>query len=115
MSGRRLRNTVRKTLLDNGFTSNVTVVIAGLSNTYSDYVTTFEEYQVLQTLLGRSSFEFAYNIASVQVQRYEGASTDYGPYTLDAYLQEFGKLAVLLAKVCNQSIIVVCGHTRLGT
>lgn len=77
MSGRRLRNTVRKTLLDNGFPSNVTVVIAGLSNTYSDYVTTFEEYQV---------------------QRYEGASTDYGPYTLDAYLQEFGKLAVLLAK-----------------
>lgn len=47
MSGRRLRNVVRKTLLDNGFPSNVSVVIAGLSNTYSDYVTTFEEYQVL--------------------------------------------------------------------
>ena len=50
MSGRRLRNVVRKTLLDNGFPSNVSVVIAGLSNTYSDYVTTFEEYQVLHVL-----------------------------------------------------------------
>ena len=58
MSGRRLRNTVRKTLLDNGFPSNVAVVIAGLSNTYSDYVTTFEEYQVLQTSLGQTGFAF---------------------------------------------------------
>lgn len=46
MSGRRLRNSVKKVLLENGFPSNVTIVIAGLSNTYSDYVTTFEEYQV---------------------------------------------------------------------
>ena len=46
MSGRRLRNSVKKVLVENGFTNDVTVVIAGLSNTYSDYVTTFEEYQV---------------------------------------------------------------------
>lgn len=46
MSGRRLRDSVKKVLLENGFPSDVTVVIAGLSNTYSDYVTTFEEYQV---------------------------------------------------------------------
>ena len=46
MSGRRLRESVKKVLLENGFPSGVTVVIAGLSNTYSDYVTTFEEYQV---------------------------------------------------------------------
>ena len=53
----------------------------------------------------------------MQVQRYEGASTDYGPYTLDAYLQEFGKLAVLLAKVHNQSIVVhgyVCNQFLQG-
>ena len=47
MSGRRLRDSVKKVLIANGFPSDVTVVIAGLSNTYSDYVTTFEEYQVI--------------------------------------------------------------------
>ncbi|KAF3448996.1 hypothetical protein FNV43_RR09720 [Rhamnella rubrinervis] len=47
-------------------------VPGGLTNTYSQYVTTFEEYQV---------------------QRYEGASTLYGPHTLEAYIQEFKKLA----------------------
>jgi len=46
--------------------SDVTVVLAGLTNTYSSYVTTFEEYAV---------------------QRYEGASTIFGPHTLDAYIQ----------------------------
>jgi neutral ceramidase len=45
---------------------DVRVVIAGLSNTYSSYITTFEEYQM---------------------QRYEGASTIFGPHTLDAYIQ----------------------------
>lgn len=42
------------------------LVIAGLTNTYASYITTFEEYGV---------------------QRYEGASTLYGPHTLDAYIQ----------------------------
>ena len=49
MAGRRLRDAV-KTALTSGsngeFDSNVHVVIAGLTNTYSQYVTTFEEYQV---------------------------------------------------------------------
>jgi hypothetical protein len=45
---------------------DVAVVIAGLTNTYSSYVTTFEEYAM---------------------QRYEGASTIFGPHTLDAYIQ----------------------------
>ena len=53
-------------------------MIAGLSNTYADYIVTPEEYSV---------------------QRYEGGSTIYGPYTLPAYIQEFNKLAVALAKV----------------
>ena len=34
-----------------------------------------------------------------QEQRYEGASTIYGPYTLMAYQQEFNKMAVAMAKV----------------
>lgn len=46
MSGRRTRDAVKKALISNGFPSDTKVVIAGLSNTYSDYVTTFEEYQV---------------------------------------------------------------------
>ncbi|WOL20515.1 neutral ceramidase-like isoform X1 [Canna indica] len=78
MAGRRLRDAVRTVLTGDGngkFGSNVHVVIAGLSNTYSQYVTTFEEYEV---------------------QRYEGASTLYGPHTLSAYIQEFKKLASAL-------------------
>ncbi|KAE8704520.1 Neutral ceramidase [Hibiscus syriacus] len=78
MVGRRLRDAV-KTVLTTGcnsrFGSNVRIVIAGLTNTYSQYVSTFEEYQV---------------------QRYEGASTLYGPHTLNAYIQEFKKLAEAL-------------------
>lgn len=49
MAGRRLRDAV-KTVLTTGankeFNSNVHVVIAGLTNTYSQYVTTFEEYKM---------------------------------------------------------------------
>ncbi|KAG8371451.1 hypothetical protein BUALT_Bualt13G0088900 [Buddleja alternifolia] len=78
MAGRRLRDAV-KTFLTSGaskeFGSNVHVVIAGLTNTYSQYVTTNEEYQI---------------------QRYEGASTLYGPHTLSGYIQEFKKLAAAL-------------------
>ncbi|KAK9291021.1 hypothetical protein L1049_009204 [Liquidambar formosana] len=78
MAGRRLRDAVRRELTSRAnreFGSNVHIVIAGLTNTYSQYVTTFEEYQM---------------------QRYEGASTLYGPHTLSAYIQEFKKLAAAL-------------------
>ncbi|OMO86062.1 Neutral/alkaline nonlysosomal ceramidase [Corchorus capsularis] len=80
MSGRRLRDAVKTVLTSSGngeFGSNIHVVIAGLTNTYSQYVATFEEYEV---------------------QRYEGASTLYGPHTLSAYIQEFQKLANALIK-----------------
>ncbi|KAL8202173.1 hypothetical protein R6Q57_011320 [Mikania cordata] len=74
MAGRRLREAVKEVMTTSGDkdNSNLHVVIAGLTNTYSQYVTTFEEYQI---------------------QRYEGASTLYGPHTLNAYIQEFKKLA----------------------
>ena len=49
MSGQRLKNTIKRTPLDNGFSGKVYVVIAGLSNTYSGYVTTYEEYQVARS------------------------------------------------------------------
>ena len=47
MAGRRLRDAVKTVLTSSGeFNSNVHVVLAGLTNTYSQYVTTFEEYEV---------------------------------------------------------------------
>lgn len=48
------------------------VIISGLSNSYSNYVTTPAEYQQ---------------------QHYEGASTLFGPYTFSAYLQIFDELS----------------------
>ena len=35
----------------------------------------------------------------LQVQRYEGASTVFGPHTLQAYINQFTKLSEYLAKV----------------
>ncbi|KAF5190568.1 Neutral ceramidase [Thalictrum thalictroides] len=80
MAGRRLREAVKKTLIQNGngeFNKNTQVVIAGLTNTYSQYIATYEEYKQ---------------------QRYEASSTLYGPHTLSAYIQEFNKLALAIAK-----------------
>lgn len=97
MAGRRLRQTgaqlqrpcfrrtddrvsivaVLDTLVKAGFaTADTHVVISGLSNQYSHYVTTREEYGA---------------------QRYEGASTMFGPFTLAAYQQRFAALALALA------------------
>ncbi|MEQ2291906.1 Neutral ceramidase, partial [Ameca splendens] len=77
MSGRRLRNVVKEELESVGTFSNTEVVIAGLSNIYTHYITTYEEYQV---------------------QRYEGASTIYGPHTLTAYLHKYRELAKAIAQ-----------------
>ena len=75
MAGRRLRNAV-KSILEKGKIvapgQKVHVTIAGLANNYASYITTFEEYQA---------------------QRYEAASTIFGPHTLDGYIQEFSRLA----------------------
>jgi len=49
MAGRRLRDAVRTVLATAStgeFDEGVHIVIAGLTNTYSQYVTTYEEYQV---------------------------------------------------------------------
>ena len=70
MCGRRLKNAVKSKM-----TGISSVVIAGLSNAYAGYVTTKEEYDT---------------------QNYEGASTHFGPYTLNAFTQEFTKLAEAL-------------------
>lgn len=70
-AGRRLKETVRS-----AFGPGLThVVLSGYSNGYSGYVTTKEEYQE---------------------QYYEGASTMFGEYTLDAYQQNFKGLAAAM-------------------
>ncbi|XP_073541598.1 neutral ceramidase [Phyllobates terribilis] len=76
MSGRRLREAVKKELDPTG-AKDISVVVSGLSNVYTHYVTTFEEYQA---------------------QRYEAASTIYGPHTLSAYIQQFRGLAKAIAE-----------------
>ncbi|KAI0002253.1 Neutral/alkaline nonlysosomal ceramidase, partial [Russula compacta] len=77
MAGRRIRNAVRAWLTDNGIIGeDAYVVIAGPANTYAHYVTTPEEYDV---------------------QRYEGASTLFGRYTLDAYIDKYTSLVSHLA------------------
>ncbi|XP_037547223.1 neutral ceramidase [Nematolebias whitei] len=77
MSGRRLRQAVREELESEGTFKDTEVVIAGLSNIYTHYITTYEEYQV---------------------QRYEGASTIFGPHTLTAYLHKYRGLARAIAQ-----------------
>ncbi|ABW28489.1 neutral ceramidase, putative [Acaryochloris marina MBIC11017] len=71
MAGRRLRATVQAELKADY------LALATYANAFSQYITTFEEYQA---------------------QHYEGASTLYGPYTLMAYQQEFRKLALAMKR-----------------
>ncbi|XP_051679868.2 neutral ceramidase isoform X2 [Oryctolagus cuniculus] len=75
MSGRRLREAVQAEFASYGM-KNMTIVISGLCNVYTHYITTYEEYQA---------------------QRYEAASTIYGPHTLSAYIQLFRGLAKAIA------------------
>ena len=76
---RVIENTVSK-IEDIKQTYDFKVVIAGLSNVYTHYITTFEEYQM---------------------QKYEAASTIFGPHTLNAYLDQYAYLTEKLLKVRN--------------
>ncbi len=69
MAGRRLRETTL-TMFDDSDVKYL--ALATYANAYAGYITTKEEYEM---------------------QHYEGASTHFGPYTLKAYEQEFGRLA----------------------
>lgn len=74
MAGRRLKQTVLSEL-NKKLKPKQTfkhLALATYANEYTLYITTREEYEM---------------------QHYEGASNLYGPYTLEAYQQEFGKLA----------------------
>ncbi|KAI9739847.1 MAG: hypothetical protein M1818_004903 [Claussenomyces sp. TS43310] len=66
MSGRRWRAAVQAAAVNMSLTAaEPVVVLGGPANTYAHYLATEEEYGV---------------------QRYEGASTLYGPHTLNAYI-----------------------------
>ena len=77
---RRLKRVIEETISRVGKESDTEykVVLAGLSNIYTHYITTFEEYQL---------------------QRYEAASTIYGPHTLKAYVEQFNYLTKKILKV----------------
>jgi len=64
MAGRRLRDAVKMVLTsaDIGeFKGGVHVVIAGLTNTYSQYVTTYEEYEVQRYEVSLPLFRLGYD------------------------------------------------------
>lgn len=65
MSGRRWREAVAESAKSILSIDNPVVVIGGPANTYAHYIATEEEYSI---------------------QRYEGASTLFGPHTLAAYV-----------------------------
>lgn len=48
MAGRRLRRAVQATLLEKGGSEfqDAHIIIAGLTGSYSQYITTFEEYEM---------------------------------------------------------------------
>jgi neutral ceramidase len=71
MAGRRWRNAVQAAALDKGVvTGDSTVLLGGPANSYIHYITTEEEYNV---------------------QRYEGASTLFGPNTLNGLISLYTK------------------------
>lgn len=86
MAGRRMRKAVKDRILalSNPEDPEPHVIIAALSNVYTHYITTFEEYQV---------------------QRYEGASMIYGPHTFDAYMFQYPRLVENMLKVISLSFI----------
>lgn len=73
-AGRRLRAMIGAQLAESGVTR---VVLAGLANSYANYITTYDEYQK---------------------QHYEGGATTYGPHTLAAYMQIYSGLADALKR-----------------
>lgn len=71
MAGRRLRDAVKTVLSEakKEFNGSVHVVIAGLTNTYSQYITTFEEYEV-QRYEVSNIFLFKQNYAIQEIRKY---------------------------------------------
>uniref|UniRef100_H2YR12 Neutral ceramidase n=1 Tax=Ciona savignyi TaxID=51511 RepID=H2YR12_CIOSA len=71
MAGRRLKERLYNEAVSQGMAGDTKVVLAGLSNVYTHYITTPEEYNA---------------------QRYEAASTIFGPHTFQVYQQKYTDL-----------------------
>ncbi|KAH0536738.1 hypothetical protein FGG08_006410 [Glutinoglossum americanum] len=85
MSGRRWKEAIADAVSNTGIIGegvDPLVVLGGPANTYAHYITTEEEYCV---------------------QRYEGASTLYGPNTLNAYINISVSYVPYLATKANKS------------
>lgn len=91
MAGRRIRQTVLEVLEPQGIDQ---VIISGLSNDYVNYLTTREEYSI---------------------QQYEGASVQFGPWTLAAVQQESRRLAMSLAAITGNKTQPPAGPARTVT
>ncbi|BDA79403.1 neutral ceramidase [Leptospira kobayashii] len=68
MSSRRMKDTVKKVLGER----TKDLILSGLTNDFAGYITTTEEYST---------------------QQYEGGHTLHGPYSLNAFRQEYERLA----------------------
>lgn len=77
MAGRRMRRSISEAANNIKTDPDTKVVLAGMANAYTHYITTFEEYQV---------------------QRYEGGAVLYGPHTLAAYQRQYRRLTERLLK-----------------
>ncbi|KAH0623596.1 hypothetical protein JD844_006519 [Phrynosoma platyrhinos] len=101
MAGRRIREAI-KNEFEAHMTTEMNVVLSGLCNIYTHYITTYEEYQVCKlTALSQRLFLMS-NPFLTSVQRYEAASTIFGPHTLSAYIQLFRGLAKAIAEVIKR-------------
>jgi len=85
MAGRRLRESIENTLT-NLHRKVKYVALGTYANDYTQYITTKEEYDM---------------------QYYEGASTPFGPYTLDAYKQEFENLVANSVGKGDKNIVYI--------
>lgn len=106
MSGRRIKRAM-KSLLKKHYGNNIEIVITGLANQYAGYMTTREEYQI---------------------QRYEGASTLWGPSSLDALIDGYGTITKMLLEkeskgkfqkdddlICNTESLVAANTCSIKT
>ncbi|KAL9630810.1 MAG: hypothetical protein Q9164_006227, partial [Protoblastenia rupestris] len=84
MAGRRWRNAIHSSAKSLSITNTTDpiVVLGGPANSYTHYIATEEEYSV---------------------QRYEGASTLYGPHTLNAHISLTTSYLPYLATNCTSS------------
>lgn len=88
MAGHRLCTTVERVFAADG--QNVRAIIAGLSNSYSGYIVTYEEYM--------------YEEGAAKLQGYEAASTHFGAFTLMAYQKHFAEMAQEIVDETNPPV-----------